>query len=149
MELGLGTVVKYGIAVGAGVGLCHLASKAKQEVRKGELVDEAKRLEQDILLVKDATYSSTSELSDRERGAALDHLNSVHMRVKQFQDRNKPSPEKVAEKLTKGIDTASEKSIGVFTKAWRWAFGGPKEEKEEIKTIEAVEIKTPVEPATT
>ena len=149
MEISGGSVLKYGAALFVGGALVHYAKKASHEISKGELVDEAKRLEQDLILVKDATYAPRAELSDRERSAALNHLNGIHGRLKDFQARNKPTPEAAVEKASKTLDKGLEKSSGVVTKAWHWLFGAPDKKKEDQQpdltpdTPVEVEIKTP------
>lgn len=147
MEIDGAGLAKIGVAASVGGALVYAGMKASREVAKAELCDEIELVEQDMLLVRDATYSPSGELSTRERNAALHHLDGIQDRLKEAKARNKPKPQQAAEKATGLVTKFVTKPIGSFV-GWLFKDKDKKEEKTEDDADTEVKIKTPVEPAT-
>lgn len=147
MEFDGASLVKGAALVGVGGALVYAGTRASREVAKAELCDEIGLVIQDVILVKDATYAPSGELSNRERSAALHHLEGIHDRLRESKSRNKPSPQKTAERADGVLTKYVAKPVGNLV---GWLFGS-KDDKKEVKPEEEeteVEIKTPQQPAT-
>ena len=135
MEINFAKILGLG-ALGAGcVYVGRLSNQAGVELQKADLVDEAKALESDVLLLMDANREFPGDMSHREQEGSNRLLTGALSRLKEFQEKNKPSPDKAADAINDGVDEGINvvgrvfKGVATVLRPWKW--GKDKKKKEE------------------
>lgn len=142
MEINFTKLLGLGALVGGAVVVGRMSNQTSVELQKANLCDQAERLECDVMLLKDANREFPGDMSNREADGSARLLEDVHMRLREFREKNKPGPDKAADKVNDGIDTGVNVVArvlgGVKTVFTPWTWGKKSEETEKTEATEPV-----------